>query len=404
MISGTFNFQRLAYLLICLCITTYLLYIGSSLFVPITYGIFIALMLKPIADRFESELGNRLLAICLTMLTMTMLLGGVFYFFFVQIQAVFTEANDIMRGFNESLTEIVEYFGEVVGMDRREANEMIDVGITSVVNKPFGILSTGLSTSGILLANITLALIYAFLFLLYRTAIRQFVSSQLSPESQGEGRELLEEVQQVAGKYLAGLGWVMLILGVLNSVGLFAIGIGYPLVWGFLGAMLAVIPYVGTTIGGLLPFLFAIATTENLWQPVAVVVLYMTVQFVEGNLITPKIVGNSVKINALAAIIGIIIGGMVWGLAGIVIAIPMLAIVRIFFLHIESLKPIALLLSDDLYERSGEFETVFNHSKYRLSNIFSGELEALRFRRLHKRPTDEVSKRETEIIPDSETQ
>ena len=398
--AGSFNFQRLAYLLICLCIVVYVLYVGSALFVPIAYGVFIALMLKPVADRFEAELGNRIMAIVLTMISVTILFSGIVYFFVVQISEVFHEAGDIMRGFNESLEEVVMYIGDLVGMNRREANAVVDESLTEVVNKPFGILSTGISTSGILLANVSLALIYTFLFLLYRTALREFMTSQFSPETQREGHEMLHEIQQVAGKYLAGLGWVMLILGVLNSLGLWAIGIGYPLVWGFLAALLAVIPYIGTTIGGLLPFLFAVATTESLWQPFLVIVLYATVQFVEGNFITPRIVGNSVRINALAAIIGIIIGGLIWGIPGVVIAIPMLAIVRILFLHIDTLRPLALLLSDDLYERSHEFTTRYNEPRYRLKNALAGETGWLRNRLQRKRPADKMRKTEPQVVAD----
>ena len=400
-----FSFQRLAHILICLCIVLYVLYAGSSFFIPITYGIFFALMLRPVVSRFERQLGSRVVAIVLALLTVGLAVAGVIYFFIDRVQAVLREANDIISGLIETKDELVYHFAEFFGLQGREAASLVDESVINAVSEPFGIITTGLSTTSILMANVAIVLIYAFLFLLYRTAFRNFVLSQLSESTQAEGVELLEEVQKVAVDYLGGMGVVMLILGVMNSLGLYFIGVDYPLVWGFLAAMLAVIPYVGTVIGGLLPFLYAVATLDTLWQPVAVVVLYGLVQFLEGNLITPRVVGRSVQINALAAILGIILGGMLWGLAGIVIAIPLLAIVRIILKHIEYTKPIALLLSDEVYEHANDFTTIYNEPKYRISQLFQRNGPALRpVRRLKKKVPQQVGQADPQVIADAEAE
>ncbi|WP_420460194.1 AI-2E family transporter [Neolewinella sp.] len=367
------SFQRIAHFLICLSIVLYALYAGSSFFIPLTYGMFFALMLQPACRWFEHIIHHRMLAVILTLTAATILVVAVILFFFNQVQGILTEADDIYAGLQETLYEWAEYGGGTFGLSGEEVETYIDQAITSVSDEPLGIVSTGLSTSGVLLANFSLVAIYTFFFLLYRTAVKNFVLGQLSDGDQQEGLQTLNEVQQIAKSYLGGMLLVMLILGILNSAGLFAIGLDYFLVWGFLAAVLGVIPYIGTLVGGLLPFVFAIATTESVWQPLLVVVLYVTVQFVEGNFITPKVLGGSVKINALAAIIAVIIGSFFWGIAGIILAIPLLAMVRIIFTHIEPLRPIALLLSDDLYERSGEFLSTYNGPRFRLANLFSGK-------------------------------
>ena len=404
--SGTVNFQRLAHFLICLSIALYALYAGSSFFIPITYGIFFALMLQPVCRRFEWLISNRILSVILTLSTAGVLVIGVIVFFFNQVQSILTEADDIYAGLQETLYEWAEYGGHTFGLSGDEVQVYIDQAITSVSDEPFGIVSTGLSTSGVLLANFSLVMIYTFFFLLYRTAMKNFVLGQLSDGDQIEGLQTLSEVQQVAKNYLGGMGLVMLILGILNSLGLLAIGIEYYLVWGFLAAVLGIIPYIGTVIGGLLPFVFAIATTESLWQPVLVIVLYVTVQFVEGNFITPKVLGGSVKINALAAIIAVIIGSFFWGIAGIIIAIPLLAMVRIILTHIEPLRPFALLMSDDLYEESQQFLHEFNHSRYRISNIFSGKSSLTmvpRKRLAGSKEAKQVGKPDPEVVADAKT-
>ncbi|MCP9235420.1 AI-2E family transporter [Lewinella sp. JB7] len=403
--TSSISFQRLAHFLICLTIVLYALYAGRSFFIPITYGIFFALMLQPVCRRFEDLFSSRILSVILTLFTASVIVIGVIFFFFNQVQAILTEADDIYAGLQETLYEWAEYGGGRFGLTGEEVETYIDEAITSVSSEPLGIVSTGLSTSGVLLANFSLVMIYTFFFLLYRTAMKHFVLGQLSNDIQKEGLQTLNEVQQVAKNYLGGMGLVMLILGILNSIGLFAIGIDYYLVWGFLAAVLGIIPYIGTVIGGLLPFLFAIATTESLLAPLLVVVLYVTVQFVEGNLITPKVLGGSVKINALAAIIAVILGSFFWGIAGIILAIPLLAMIRILFTHIEPLRPVALLMSDDLYDESGKFLTIFNDTRYRISNIFSGRstLSLTPRKRLSSKVKEKVSNADPEIVADSES-
>ena len=397
------RFDRLAYVLICLCIVLFAFYAGSSFFIPIAFGLFFSLMLKPVCHRFEKQINNRIASVVLTLFPAGIIVLIVLLFFIHQVQEILTEADDIYSGLQETFYEWAEYGGGRFGISGEDVEAYIDEAITSVSDQPLGILSTGLSTSGVLLANFSLVMIYTFFFLLYRTAMKNFVLGQLRDSDQTEGLETLNEIQQVAKNYLGGMGLVMLILGVLNSIGLFFIGIDYYLVWGFLAAILAVVPYIGTVIGGLLPFIFAIATTESLWQPLAVVLLYATVQFVEGNFITPKVLGSSVKLNALAAIMAVILGSIFWGLPGVIIAIPLLAIVRIILTHIEPLRPFALLLSDDLYEQSGQFVHEFNDPKYRLSNIFSGKSSLSLFgRRSSDKPPKRVGKSNPKIITNTE--
>jgi predicted PurR-regulated permease PerM len=362
-------------------------------------------MLKPICDVFERLVKIRVLAIVLTLLSLGLVIGLVLSFFYFQVSQVLGEADNVVAKLAEAGSELLVYFGELLGYTTGETSAIIEEEVTSAVNSPFDMLTAGLSTSGILLANFTLVVIYIFFFLLYSTAVRRFVQAQFSDSAKKEGEETLREIQHVAANYLSGMLTVMLVLGVLNSAGLYFIGIRYALVWGFLGALLAVVPYVGTTIGGLLPFMYAIATTDTVWQPTAVVILYAIVQFVEGNFITPKIVGNSVKLNALAAVLSIIMGAFIWGVPGVILSIPLLAMIRIIMDHIPSLKPVALLLSDDLFAESDKYLGEYNHPKYRLSSLLRNRKSAFSaFSEDSTPPADEVSKANTQVIADPETE
>lgn len=400
MLAGNFSVQRLTYYLISFCAILTMLYVGRSFFIPIAYGVFLAFMLKPLRDRIEKVIPNRVFAILLSFFAVLSLIGGTIFFFAIQITEVISSADNIVANLQRSLEEIMLYCGDYIGWTKMETTDFVAENFIGGIDKPLGLLTSGLSTSSVVLTNVALIVIYAFFFLLYSTAFKRFTLGQFPDDAQLEGMETLREVQSVASSYLGGMLTVMLVLGTLNSVGLYLIGIPYALLWGFLGAFLAVIPYIGTALGGLLPVLYSITVTDTIWQPIAVIILYATVQSIEGNLITPKVVGNSVKINALAAVVAIIFGAFLWGFAGLIIAIPLLAMLRIIMEHVQPLKPVALLLSDDLYDHSIRFIGEYNQPKHRLSTFLQGEKPAngLRLPNRYGKPLNRKGKTNPQVV------
>jgi predicted PurR-regulated permease PerM len=136
---------------------------------------------------------------------------------------------------------------------------------------------------------------------------------------------------------------------------LWIIGVEYALFWGILAGFLAVIPYIGTLIGGILPFIYSLATADYSWQPGAVVVYYFIVQQIEGNIITPKIVGSDIDLNPLFSIFALIFFGSIWGIGGVILALPIMSIIRIVFDHIESTKALAMLMSSSISNHAQAF-------------------------------------------------
>lgn len=404
MLAGNFSVQRVAYYLICISTVLVILYVGQAFFIPITFGVFLAFMLKPLRDWFEKFIPSRVVSILLSFLSVSLVIGGILSFFMFQIREVIVSADNIVASLGESVYVVLQWCGSRLDWTEMETSDFITENLTTLLEAPLGILTSGLSVSGLIITNFVMVGIYAFFFLLYSTAFKRFALGQFTYESQFEGMQTLREVQSVASGYLGGMLTVMLVLGVLNSLGLYLIGIRYALLWGFLGALLAIIPYIGTLIGGLLPVLFAVATTGTVWQPVAVVILYSIVQTVEGNLITPNVVGKSVKINALAAVLALIFGAYFWGVAGLLLAIPILAMLRILMEHVQALKPVALLLSDDLYDHSIRFLGDYNQPKHRLSSFLRKKpvsVEQVKSTRKSRQPTDGVSHSDTKVVSDT---
>jgi predicted PurR-regulated permease PerM len=226
---------------------------------------------------------------------------------------------------------------------------------TSQLIKNSRLIEKTIFSSTTALFNIFLIVVYTFLFLLYRTSIKNFILMHFHNRNKKEARRILHNIKEVAQNYFLGLLIVMVLLGALNGLGLLWIGIDFPFLFGYTAAILAVIPYIGTFIGAVLPFLYAIMNTDNLWTPVFVIAWYTFVQAIEGNILTPNIVGSKVSMNPLVVIIALLTGNLIWGIAGMILFIPGLAILKVIFDNIAPLKPYALLLSSDFGHDSNAF-------------------------------------------------
>ena len=156
---------------------------------------------------------------------------------------------------------------------------------------------------------------------------------QSAPSGKATVQKVLAKIRRLVGSYLVGMLLVIALLACVYSLGLWLIGLPNPLFWGSMAAILAIIPYIGTFIGGLLPFVYALLFMNSFWQPIAVVALFVIVQQIEGNFITPKVVGDRVDLNPLAAILALFVWAFIWGIGGMIIALPLTAILKILCDH-----------------------------------------------------------------------
>jgi predicted PurR-regulated permease PerM len=182
--------------------------------------------------------------------------------------------------------------------------------------------------------------IYIFLFLLYRDKFRDFFLAF------GPDMKWKKDIDGVVRGYIGGLTIVVLIAGTLNSIGLLALGIEHAIFFGFFSGALTLIPYIGITIGATLPALLALVTKDSIWYAVGVIAVHAAVQFLEGNFITPKVTGSKISVNALAAILALLIGNLLLGIAGMILAVPAVGILKILLANSTSLRPFVILLED----------------------------------------------------------
>ncbi|MEP7128473.1 MAG: AI-2E family transporter, partial [Chitinophagales bacterium] len=204
-----------------------------------------------------------------------------------------------------------------------------------------------LMTTGGTLAAFGIMILHFILFLLYRPRIKGFFLGLIDKEHHDKADQVIEEITKVTRQYLTGVVIVMAIMSVLNSVGLLVLGIQNAIFFGVLAAILNIIPYIGVWIGAGLPIILALITKDSFFYPVGVLGVFLFNQFIDNNFLTPRITGSQVKINALATVGVILIGNLVWGVAGMIIFIPMLGIAKIVFDNVDQLKPFGFLIGED---------------------------------------------------------
>lgn len=355
-------FQTVAYLFIVIVLGFILLEKGKFILGPLAFSILFTVMLQPVCDFFERLVKFKIPAILLTLLSVTVVLGSIITLFSVQFSSILTNLPDITDKVTVGLEQVFIWMNSNLNLNKSDLQQ----NIPKLAENSLGFLQKGISSSTTFVFNLFFTMLLVFFLLWYKGNFNNFLLHQATKNQRPELKNILQKIQVTLQKYLYGLLFVILILAVLNSVGLLIIGIDYAIFWGILAAFLAVIPYIGTTLGGTLPFLYALATADNWWQPLAVAGMYVVIQTLEGNIITPNIVGNSVSINPLIALLAILLGGFVWGISGIILAIPAIAIVKIILEHNNKTKTIAFLMSNKVHTKNENFWEEIDEDKYRL--------------------------------------
>jgi len=332
--------QRITYVLLAVFLVIYGLILAKDFLYPIAFGILLAYLLYPIVNYFEKKSFPRILSILLTILLAIALFGFLAVFVLKRV-SLFMDELPLFRekiiSHIESLQASLE--GEFGIPAERFKNFLIshlfDIGTQS--EKIFA------TTTGTIFV-IFMQPVYVFLFLYYRTKFAYFILKIVGRQNRAIAVEALREVAQVVTRYMLGVTTVVLILCIFNSMGLLLIGIKYPLLLGVVSALFSFIPYFGNFIGGLIPFSFALLIEDSPVYALRVAIFVYCIHFFENNILSPNIVGNNLRINPFVIILGLIIGASVWGIPGMLVAIPFLAMIKIILKKIPGFQPYVFLL------------------------------------------------------------
>jgi predicted PurR-regulated permease PerM len=250
--------------------------------------------------------------------------------------------------FVTKLTALLDKVETVVAqrlhIEKSAQADRVHVLLGKMLDNSSSYLSSTMSFTTNLLSEFLLVLLFSFFLLYLRVFFLEFFYKVFHSSDKLRIDDTMQKIYVVIQNYLLGLLKVIAIVGTLNSVGLWALGIDSPLFFGFLGGMLVVIPYIGILIGAALPVIVALVTKDSYWYAGGVLGVFLFVHILEGNVITPYVVGSKVSINPLVAIFSLLLFGKLWGLSGLILALPVTAICKIIFDTLPGFKAVGFLL------------------------------------------------------------
>ncbi|WPP50648.1 AI-2E family transporter [Catalinimonas niigatensis] len=322
----------------------YVMIVGRAIFVPLITAFIFALILQPLSSRLEKWKFPRGLSSIVSIIAIFAVLFFTFYYISYQVRSISRDLSEIGEKFEGFVDRGHDWMEENFGVEESEQTAYLKNSINDFVTSSTSILTSTLSATAGFFTAFVLIFISLFFLLYYRSFFVEFLYRAISDKHHQKLTDSIYRVSSVVRAYVLGLFTVILILAVLNTTGLMLLGIEHAMFFGALAAMLTIIPYIGIFIGSLLPILFALLTKDSLWYPLGVAILFWGIQFLEGNFITPNIVGNKVSLNPFAVIVALFLGGMVWGAIGMILAIPIVAALKVIFDVVDPLKPYGFLL------------------------------------------------------------
>lgn len=331
-------------ILLGLVLLTYILINLQEIIVPIVFAAIIAMLLNPLVNRFKKMGLSDILAIISVMLIAILVFSGLLYFLSSQI-AGFGENLPVLKSkFTLILENLQNWVQKSFGLEIKRQVQLLNEAINSskaLLGKTVG---TALGT----LSVVFLLPVYIFLFLFYKTLILRFLFEVFAEENSAQVGEILNQTKSAIQSYMVGLLLEALIVSAMNTVALLILDVEYAILLGVIGGILNMIPYVGGIIAIALPVLMATVTKDGYSTQLGIIIAYIVIQFIDNNILVPRIVSSKVQINALISIVVVLLGGAMWGISGMFLSIPIVAILKIIFDRIDDLKPWGKLLGDEV--------------------------------------------------------
>jgi len=321
------------------------LYFAKPFLIPVCFGALLAMLFLPLSRWFERKKVPKGLAILFCILLFLSIITIIILVISWQVTDLTREISNIENRVRQIVTEIEQFITNHFGIPVKQQEKLWQQQAqNSAANN---ILSNmGPILAGVLV-DFILCLVYIFLFMYYRTRIKKFILQLISNRQKENAQQVIHDIQKVTQQYLTGIGWMILCLWVMYSIGFSIVGVKYAVFFAILCGLLEIVPFIGNFTGNMLAILMVIIQGGGTGMILAVLATYAIVQFLQTYLLEPLVVGAEVNINPLFTIIILVLGELIWGIPGLILAIPLLGVVKIICDHIEALKPYGFLIGSD---------------------------------------------------------
>jgi putative permease len=340
-------YERLSFVLVGLIALGYLVLLGKEVLDPLVFGFLFAILLLPVAGFLERRLRlPRPLAAFFSIVLLVAFIYGISYLVGSQISKLASDWPMLRSQVSQSLDNLQGWIQHAFNINEAKQATIVNNTKKEIMSSGSGVLGETFGAVGSLLLFYVFILIFTFFILLYRRLLFHFILWVFTDENARIVFDIVENIQSILRQYILGLLLEMLVVSTLACSAFWIIGVKYAVLLGIIVGLFNLIPYLGIFTALLLSSLVTFATgtvKEAAWVAGSVLAIHA----LDSNILLPTIVGSKVKLNALITFLGIISGEMIWGLSGMFLSIPIMAIFKIIFDRVQSLKPWGYLLGDE---------------------------------------------------------
>jgi len=322
-------------------------YYAAPILIPVVMAISLAYTISPLVsfmDRFKIPHSLSVMILLLLVVILAVVIG---YFLVLQL-------NDLagkLPQYSQDLIRLAEGFkaklSHLPGGLFSEQMENLDP--SRIDPKYFAqagkYLLKGLSSAVSLVFGSFLIFFLTYFILNDQKNLQRRLTQVFGQTQEGAAVKIISEINGQIKAFIQVKFWTTIALSIIFTAGLLIMGVSYAYIWGPLAGILNLVPFVGSVIGAVPPVIVALIESDSIILPLVVIAFFTVIQLLESNLISPKIIGDKVNLSPLAVLIASMYWGWLWGGLGVILAVPITAALKVICDHIESLRPIGLLLA-----------------------------------------------------------
>jgi predicted PurR-regulated permease PerM len=346
-----FSLQKSVYVLLFLFGSIAGLVYAKPFLVPLAFGALVAMLLLPINSWLERKGFGKVWAILTSILSLLVILAGIIWLITWQVGDIASNSTEIEKNLTEKVAQLKQSISTSFGVSPQKQQEMLQKQQAGSGSKVSSMAMGFLSAAGGFLTSFLLVMVYTFLLLFSRDHLKQAALKLVKREKQAEASDIIMQCSKVTQKYLTGLGIMILGLWIMYGIGFSIVGVKNAIFFAILCGLLEIVPFVGNLAGTGITLLASMAQGGSSTMIIGILVTYAVVQFIQTYILEPLVVGDKVAVNPLFTIVGIIAGELIWGVPGMVLAIPALGMLKIVCDRVPPLQPYGFLLGTEKKEK-----------------------------------------------------
>jgi predicted PurR-regulated permease PerM len=346
MAQSEISFKQVNGFLCCSVLVCAVLYFAKAVLIPVTFCRVLCHVVRFAEQQIRKKGFPRLLSTITSMLILVTVISGIALLAFVQSKNLVKELPQIEKKTEVLMNKVQDYISRKLDISEARQREMIQKQIKSAgesIGKTLKSFAEGVVS---LLMSSVLVLIFTFLFLYQREKYEFFFVHLNKHNTPDETKKILGEINKVSQSYLTGRALSVIIFTILFTIGFLIVGLKHAFLMAFIAALLTIVPYIGSIVGGLFPFVVALVTEDSFDTAVGALAVILIIQTVDNYFIEPYIIGGEINISGFFTILILFIGGLLWNVAGMILFLPMLGVTKIIFDHVPKLKIYGYLIGD----------------------------------------------------------